>query len=76
MVTKSANCLIHWKTSNDSIVLTKDIEIYEFCRLMVTNETSDDPVDLTKDTGVMQGLPIDGDQRKAEKNDQTELTNN
>ena len=26
----------------------KDIEIYEFCRLMVTNETSDDPVDLTK----------------------------
>ena len=36
-------------------------ESYEICRLMVTNETSYDAVVLTKDTGVIRGLPIDGE---------------
>ena len=35
-------------------------ESYEVCRLLVMNETSYDSVVLTKDTGVIQGLPIDG----------------
>ena len=35
--------------------------------MMVTNETSNDSVVLTKDTGVKRGLPIYGDQQKAEK---------
>ena len=44
---------------------------------METNETSYDSLVLTKDNGVTRGLPIDGDQWKAEKNwTITELTNN
>ena len=33
----------------------------------MTNETSYESVVLSEDTGVIQGLPIDGDQRKAEE---------
>ena len=36
--------------------------VIRVCRLMVINETSYDSVVLTKDTGVIQDLPIDGDQ--------------
>ena len=34
---------------------------------METNETSYDSVVLIKDTGVIQGLPIDSDQEKQRK---------
>ena len=35
---------------------------YELCRLVVTNETSYDSIVMTKDTGIIRALPIDGDQ--------------
>ena len=34
---------------------------------MIHRQTSYDSVVLTKDTGIIQGLPIEGDQRKPEK---------
>ena len=34
----------------------------ETCLLMVMNETSYDSVDLTKDIGVIRGVPTDDDQ--------------
>ena len=37
-------------------------ESCEVCQLMVTNETSNDSVVLTKDTGIIRGLLIDDDQ--------------
>ena len=45
--------------SRDSVVLTKEPESYEICRLTVTNEMSYDSVGLTKDTGVIRSWPID-----------------
>ena len=38
-------------------------ESYEVCQLMETSETSYDSIVLRKDIGVIQGLPVDGDQR-------------
>ena len=44
----------------------------------IYQQTLYDSVVLTEDTGVIQGLPIVGDQWKAKKkkNEQNELTNN
>ena len=36
--------------------------VYPFCQVMETNETSYDFIVFSKDTGVVQGLRIDGDQ--------------
>ena len=44
-----------------------------FAYWLVTNETLYDSVVSTKATGVMRGLPINGDQLNAEE---TKLTNN
>ena len=72
-MTQSANLFDSSANPHDSVVLTKYTESYEVCQLMVTNGTSFDTVILMKDTGVIQGLPIDGDgdHRKHRK---TELT--
>ena len=60
--------IIHRQTSYDFIVSTVNTGVKEICRLMVSNETSNDSSVLTKDTGVIWGLLIDGDQWKAENN--------
>ena len=56
---------IHRQILYDSIV-------YEVCRLTVTNETSYEFVVLTKATGVMRGLPIDGDMWKNTEENKTD----
>ena len=40
--------------------------LYEVCQLKGTNETLYDSVVLLKDTRVIRGLQIDGDQRKTD----------
>ena len=51
------------QTSYDSVVhvSTVDTGVNVVYRLMVTYETSFDSVVLTKDTGLIRGLPIDDD---------------
>ena len=56
----SKSCMIHWQTSYNSVVVTKIQELHEVSQLIETNETLYDSVVLTKDTRVIQGLPIDG----------------
>ena len=63
--------MIHWQTSYNSVVLTKILESHEVSQLIETNETSYDSVLLTKDTRVIQGLPM---MVTTEKQKKTELT--
>ena len=54
--------------NNNPLSWRKIPYLYEVSQLVVTNETSYDFIVLKKNTGVVQGLLIGGDQLKQRKN--------